>query len=87
MKSRQSGNTSVTMRDLRKRPQIVLAQQCASGGSEAKGNDIRKESAENSDESIMANRRRLKNQNMSSAPNETANEESSNSAIMSQWKK
>ena len=86
MKSRQSGNTSVTMRDLRKRPQIVLAQQCASGGSEAKGNDIRKESAENSDESIMANRRRLKNQNMPSAPNETANEESSNSAIMSQWK-
>ena len=51
-----------------------------------RSNDIRKESAENSDESIMANRRRLKNQNMPSAPNETANEESSNSAIMSQWK-
>ena len=83
MKSKQTGNTSVTMRDLRKRPQIVLAQQCASGGSEVKYNDNRKESTENSDESIMANRRRLKNQNMSSSPNDTANEDS---AIMSQWK-
>ena len=84
MKSKQTGNTSVTMRDLRKRPEIVLTQQV--GTTDVKDDNISEEATENSDESIMANRRRLKNQNvsMSSAPNDTATE--SSAITMSQWK-
>lgn len=84
MKSKQTGNTSVTMRDLRKRPEIVLTQQF--GTTDVKDDNISREATENSDESIMANRRRLKNQNVSmcSAPNDTATE--SSAITMSQWK-